>query len=256
MVWRDAGQLARDVASEKQQNLDAAWQQYTKLQSRSHLPLILWSAEDALRDRLMSDADHTLVKYQESNGPPVLESEWVHARNEVAHALQLDPDNKTIHGKLRLIDGQLARIRGTARHDASLFQESRQDFEDAAGYMRKSPDPWLGLARLYIYSLHDVEHADAAFKEAERRGHDIGKRETAQLADGYRYEGEQTMSLGDHATTGADAQRYYGLADKELAHARQLYQSIVPWGGAAANLRKVDQSESRLEAHRLAHRGP
>jgi serine/threonine protein kinase len=256
MVWRDAGQLARDVESEKQQNLEAAWQQYTKLESRSHLPLILWSAQDALRDRLMSDADHTLVKYQESNGPPVLESEWLHARNDVARALQLDPDDKTIHGKLRLIDGQLARIRGTARHDGGLLQESQQDFEDAAKYMRKSPDPWLGLARLYIYSLHDVEHAEAAFKEAERRGHDIGKRETAQLADGYRFEGEQTMTLGDHATTGAEAQRYYDMADKDLAHARQLYQSIVPWGGAAASLKKVDQSESRLEARRLAHREP
>jgi serine/threonine protein kinase len=256
VVWREAGQLARDVESEKQQNLDAAWQQYTKLESRSHLPLILWSAEDALRDRLMSDADHTIVKYEESNGPPVLESEWVHARNEVAHALELEPSDKTIHGKLRLIDGQLARIRGNARHDGGLLEESQQDFEDAAKYMKKSPDPWLGLARLYIYSLHDVEHAEAAFKEAERRGHDIGKRETAQLADGYRYEGERTMALGDHAGSAADGQRYYDLADKDLAHARQLYQSILPWGGAATNLKKVDQSESQIEARRSAHREP
>lgn len=256
IVWRDGGQLARDLESEKQQNLDAAWQQYAKLEARSHLPLILWSAEDALRGRLMNDADHTLVKYEESNGPPVLESEWVHARNEVAHALELAPDDKTIHGKLRLIDGQLARIRGTARHDGGLLEQSRQDFEDAANYMKKSPDPWLGLARLYIYSLHDVDHAEAAFKEAERRGHDIGKRETAQLADGYRYQGERTMALADHAATDADAQRYYDMADKDLAHARQLYESILPWGGAAANLKKVDQSQSRIEARRLAHREP
>jgi hypothetical protein len=64
------------------------------------------------------------------------------------------------------------------------------------------------------------------------------------------------MTLGDHATTDADARRYYDLADKDLAHARQLYQSIVPWGGAAANLKKVDQSESRLQVRKLAHRGP
>jgi eukaryotic-like serine/threonine-protein kinase len=256
MVWQDAGQLARNLESEKQQNLDAAWQQYAKLARRSHVPLILWSAEDALSGRLMSDADHTIVKYQESNGPPVLESEWVHARNEVAHALELEPNDKTIHGKLRLIDGHLARIRGTARHDDRLLDESRQDFEDAAGYMKKSPDPWLGLARLYIYSLHDMDRAEAAFKEAGRRGHDIGKRETAQLADGYRYQGERTMALGDHATTSADAERYYDLADKDLAHARQLYVSILPWGGAAASLKKVADSQSRIEARRSAPRGP
>jgi serine/threonine protein kinase len=256
MVWQDAGQLARNLESEKQHNLDAAWQQYAKLASRAHVPLILWSAEDALSARLMSDADHTILKYQESNGPPVVESEWVRARNEVAHALELEPNDKTIHGKLRLIDGHLARIRGTARRDDRLLDESRQDFEDAANYMKKSPDPWLGLARLYIYCLHDMDRAEAAFKEAERRGHDIGKRETAQLADGYRYQGERTMALGDQAATGADAQRYYDLAGKDLAHARQLYESILPWSGAAASLKKVDQSQSRIESRRSAPRGP
>ena len=51
MVWRDARQLAHDLDSEKQQNLDAAWQQYTKLASRSHVPFILWSAESAHAQR-------------------------------------------------------------------------------------------------------------------------------------------------------------------------------------------------------------
>jgi hypothetical protein len=252
IVWRDARQLAHDLDSEKQQNLDAAWQQYEKLASRAHVPFIMWSAESALRGRLISDADRTVVKYEEPDGPPVMESEWVHAHNEVARALELAPNDKTIHGKLRLIDGHLARIRGAARHDPRLLEESRQDFQDAANYMKKSPDPWLGLARLYIYSLHDTDQAEAAFKEAERRGHDISKRETAQLADGYRYQGERTMAMGDHATTSADAQRYYDVAGKDLAHARQLYESILPWGGAAASLKKVDQSQSRIEARRSA----
>jgi len=256
MTWRGAQQLAHDLDSEKQQNLDAAWQQYTKLASRSHVPFILWSAESAMRNALMSNADRTILKYEEPDGPAVMESEWVHAHNEVARALELAPNDKTIHGKLRLIDGHLARIRGNARHDSRLIEQARQDFQDAANYMKKSPDPWLGLARLYIYSLHDMEHAEAAFKEAGRRGHDISKRETAQLADGYRYQGERTMALADRATSQADAQRYYGMAGDDLAHARRLYESILPWGGAAASLKKVDQSQSRIQARRSAPRGP
>ena len=189
-------------------------------------------------------------------GRTVMETEWVHAHNEVAHALELEPDDKTIHGKLRLIDGHLARIRGNARHDSRLIEEARQDFVDAANYMKKSPDPWVGLARLYIYSLHDMEHAEAAFKEAERRGHDISKRETAQLADGYRYQGEQTMVLADRATSQADAQRYYDMASNDLAHARRLYESILPWHGAAASLKKVDESQSRIQARKSAKRLP
>lgn len=254
-VWQNARQLAHDLESEKQQNLDAAWQEYAKLSSRSHVPFILWSAESALRDRLMGDADRTIVKAEESDGPAVMESEWVHARNEVARALELAPSDKTIHGKLRLIDGHLARIRGTARHDARLLEESRQDFQDAASYMKKSPDPWLGLARLYIYSLHNMDEAEAAFKEAERRGHGISKRETAELADGYRYDGERTAVMGDRASARADAERYYDVAGKDLARARQLYESILPWGGAAANLKKVDLWQSRVDARRSASRG-
>lgn len=255
-VWRDARQLAHDLDSEKQQNVDAAWVHYEKLASRSHVPFILWSAESALRNALMNNADRTIAKYDEPDGPPVMETEWVHAHNEVAHALELAPNDKTIHGKLRLIDGHLARIRGNARHDSRLIEEAREDFQDAANYMKKSPDPWIGLARLYIYSLHDMDHAEAAFKEAERRGHDISKRETAQLADGYRYEGEQTMGMADRAASQADAQRYYDLASNDFAHARRLYESILPWRGAAASLKKVDASQSHIQARRLAPRGP
>ena len=256
MVWRDAQKLAHDLDSEKQQNFDAAWQQYSKLASKSHVWFILWPAESSLRNALMNNADRTIAKYDEPGGPPVMETEWLHAHDEVAHALELSPKDKTIHGKLRLIDGHLARIRGTARHDSSLIEQGRADFQDAANYMKKSPDPWVGLARLYIYSLHDMDQAEAAFKEAERRGHDISKRETAQLADGYRYQGERTMALANKEKSQADAERYYDMAGKDLAHARRLYESILPWPGAAANLKRVDQSQSQIVQLRSAPRGP
>ena len=59
--------------------------------------------------------------------------------------------------------------------------------------MPKSPDPYLGLARLYVYSLRDVDRAEDALKAAEKRGHEMGRRERAQLADGYRDRGERLM---------------------------------------------------------------
>ena len=250
MVWRKADQLASDLKSEKQQDLDAAWRRYSQLASRSHVGISLWSARDALSNRLMNDVDHVIARYEEPNPPLVPESEWMRAQAEAAHALQLEPNDKDIHGKLRLIYGHLARIRGTARHDSKLLEESRQDFEDAAKYMKKSPAPWLGLARLDIYSFHDLDRGEAAIKEAERRGHEIGKRETAELADGYRYQGERALDLGNHATNGSDAQRYFDLANQNLSHARQLYESILPWAGAAANLQKVNKSQARLTSRR------
>ena len=256
IVWRKATQLASDLSSEKQQSLDAAWREYSQLASRSHVPMSLWSAKSALRERLMSDADHTISRYQESDVPAVPESDWIRVRAEVAHALELDPNDKNIHGKLRLIEGHLARIRGSARRDGRLLEESRQDFEDAAKYMKRSPDPWLGLARLDIYSLHDLEGGEAAIKGAERRGHDIGKRETAELADGYRYQGERAMDVGRRAPTPADTTRDYQIAERDLDHARELYESILPWGGATAGINRVNLSQGRLAARRSAAKEP
>jgi serine/threonine protein kinase len=250
MVWRKADQLASDLKSEKQKDLDAAWHRYLQLASRSHVGISLWSARDALSNRLMNDVDHVIERYEEPDPPLVPESDWMRAQAEAAHALELEPNDKDIHGKLRLIYGHLARIRGTARHDSKLLEESRQDFEDAAKYMKKSPDPWLGLARLDIYSFHDLDGGEAAIKEAERRGHEIGKRETAELADGYRYQGERAFELGNGAKDSSDAQRYYDLADKHLSHARELYESILPWAGAAANLQKVNKLQARLDSRR------
>ncbi|WP_109488736.1 serine/threonine-protein kinase [Occallatibacter savannae] len=250
MVWRSADQLASDLKSEKQKDLDAAWRRYSQLASRSHVGISLWSARDALSNRLMNDVDHVIARYEEPDPPLVPESDWMRAQAEASHALQLEPNDKDIHGKLRLIDGHLARIRGTARHDSRLLEESRQDFEDAAKYMKKSPDPWLGLARLDIYSFHDLEHGEAAIKEADRRGHEIGKRETAELADGYRYQGERAVDLGNSARDSSDAQRYYEIADQNLNHARELYQSILPWAGAAASLQRVNKLQARLTSRR------
>ncbi len=93
-----ADQLASDLSSDKQQDLDAAWRQYAQLTTRSHVGFSLWSAKDAPRNRLMNDVDHTIAKYDESAQSVVLESDWARARGEVAHALQLAPNNKTIHG--------------------------------------------------------------------------------------------------------------------------------------------------------------
>ena len=71
LVWGSAHQLARDLSSEKQQNLDAAWHQYQKLSSRSHFPISLWAARDESQKHLVDDADSTIVKFRSPDAPPV-----------------------------------------------------------------------------------------------------------------------------------------------------------------------------------------
>ena len=246
LVWGSAHQLARDLSSEKQQNLDAAWHQYQKLSSRSHFPISLWAARDELQKHLVDDADSTIVKFRSPDAPPVSEADWTHARDDLSRAIELDPGDKTLHGKIRLVDGHLARLRGTAERDPRVLEDARQDFLAAALVLKKSPDPWLGLAPLYIYSLHDLAHGEAAIRQASRLGYATGKRETAELADLYRYRAERVIAVGDQASTRIQAAHYYRMAAPDLARARHLYESILPWDGAADSLKRVNDSINRI----------
>jgi eukaryotic-like serine/threonine-protein kinase len=246
LVWGSAHQLARDLSSEKQQNLDAAWRQYQKLSSRSHFPVSLWAARSELQKHLVADADSTIVKFGAPDAPPVSESDWTHARDDLSRAIELDPGDKTLHGKIRLVDGHLARLRGNAEQDPRLIEDARQDFQAASLSLKRSPDPWLGLAPLYIYSLHDLTHGEAAIRQADHLGHANGKRETAELADICHFRAQRTITLGDHASTRSEALRYYRLAAPDLARARRLYESILPWDGIAASLQQVTDSMNHI----------
>jgi serine/threonine-protein kinase len=247
IVWRTARTLAHDLLSERIQKLDTAWEQYEELRASSNLGFPLWGAQRALRNRLLAEADRVINEYRKADAPTVMEADWVRARQSASRAMELMPSDSIVRGKLRLIDGHLSRIRGTTRKNARMLQDARDRFDEAAQLMPKSPDPWLGLSRLFVYSLKDVENAESALKEAEKRGHDIGKRETAQLADGYRDRGFRSMLEAMRAVNPDEQRRYLDLARQDFDRARELYESIVPWGSAAENLRKVYDSMQRLE---------
>jgi len=246
LVWGSAHQLARDLSSEKQQDLDAAWRQYQRLSSRSHFPIRLWAARSELQKHLVADADSTIVKFGAPDAPPMSDADWAHARDDLSRAIELDPGDKTLHGKIRLVDGHLARLRGNAQQDPRLLEDARQDFQAAALSLKKSADPWLGFAPLYIYSLHDLVRGEAAIRQADRLGHVNGKRETAELADIYHYRAQRNITLGDHATTRTEAIRYYRMAAPDLTRARRLYESILPWDGVTTSLQQVNDSMNRI----------
>ena len=120
-----------------------------------------------------------------------------------------------------------------------MLQEARAKFEQSAELLPKSPDPYLGLARLYVYSLHDVERAEDALKAADKRGHDMGRRERAQLADGYRDRGERLMRDAVKAAGLPEESDLLKKAEKDLHRAEDLYREIIPYGSAGTGLRRV-----------------
>jgi hypothetical protein len=192
-----------------------------------------------------------ITDYRVSDAPSVSEADWVRAQAVLAKALELDPGNKEIRGKLYLAEGHIQRIRGTSRANGKMLNEARARFQDAQELIPKSPDPYLGLARLYVYSLRDVERAEQALKAASKRGHGMGRREKAQLGDGYRERAERLLREADKATGLPEEKDYLERARDDFERAQEFYRDIVPFAGSANSLRRVldfsDHVEVRLK---------
>jgi serine/threonine protein kinase len=249
--WNDADKLKTDLETEHVTNLNDAWTRYQALAKRMHLGLFLWGAKSALRKRLVAGADETITEYRNSDAPTVYEPQWIRARNNLSRALELDPGEGGIQGRLRLCEGHIDRIdanalRGTARQ--KKLNAAVNKLSEAAELMKHSPDPYLGLANLYIYDFSDVENAEEALKKAAHRGHPVGKRETAQLADGYRRRADRTWRESRGYIHSPSQERdYLDRAREDYIHAEDLYRRAGLFGDAARNQFQAIQGQQKVE---------
>jgi tetratricopeptide (TPR) repeat protein len=181
--------------------------------------------------------------------PTVRERQWQIAQRSLQQALVLAPGNTTLRASLRYCEGHLHRIAGEAdklRHRAATanqhFTEAVSAFREAAELRRDWPDPFLGLARVFIYGLEDVDRASDALKQAEQLGYTMGDRETAQLADGYRARGDSLWQTARQLADMPQEAEYLQRASEAYRQAQQLYERIPGFPGVATNLRRTQRS--------------
>ena len=179
------------------------------------------------------------------------QKDWERARTYLADALTLDPGDNTVRGMLRLSEGHIARINGTARHNSAALNEAAEKFNEAQQLMPKSPDPELGLARLYVYGFKDIDKAYTALHEAERRGYALGNREKGQLADGYRERADRLWN---------DSRKIRGLPQEkdevqkavdDYDRALELYQEIAPYGNASTGITRIQATIGAVKGRLL-----
>ncbi|HET9372518.1 MAG TPA: serine/threonine-protein kinase [Vicinamibacterales bacterium] len=217
MVTRECVGLAR--ADRLRERLDAieAGQvpeirsEYRRIASTGPLGLGAGQVRVPLRDRMVALADRAILEFR-TGSTSVSEVEWTQARDYIAFAQELS-SRSAIRAKRAYIDAHLARI---AARDRAGFEEAVRSFRESARLDPQAPDPYLGLARTYAYSLREVEPLIDAIKEAEQRGYQPGPREQAQIGDAYRFRADRTraaaVSLGgdERAQQLASAARDYG----------------------------------------------
>jgi tetratricopeptide (TPR) repeat protein len=247
-VWTAARRIRVDLATGRSSQVQDLWDQYRGLRNRSLLGIGLVGVRGAMKDRLMSQAERVIADYRQ-DAPTVRQNQWREASTLLTDLLELDPGDRTAMARLRYCEGHLNRIDGEARKrrklsSAEAFRDAVAKFQEAGRLDSRWPDPYLGLARTYIYGLDDLDKAIPALKTAEQRGYRPGNRELVQLADGYRSRADRWRREAS-AVAGLDQERQcLQKAADDYRQALELYQKAIGFGEASSSVRAI---QARLD---------
>jgi len=242
-LYQNGQAFQRDVTSEQLTDPSQIWTRWSELSRNHPSSIFLRGPRKVAREKFIAAADHTIGRYRNNDGQPVYENEWQRAHTMLLHALSTDPDDKTLHGELRLCEGQVSRIEGTAHSDMAQLNDAIQEFQEAQRSMPQSPDPPLGLARVYL-SLKpaDIEKAAAAFQQAETNGYHMGGREESQLADAYRDRANRAWRDSFSVRGLPQEKDQIQRAAEDYQRALDLYQKSAGWGNAALRIAEMQSS--------------
>ena len=257
-VSSKASRLANTVPLHDFAGLAAVWPRYESLRSSSFLG---GAGTNRLRAALVSQtmvlAERVMSNYR-TPVPTVRETQWKAAREALARAVAVAPGERSLRAALQYCDGHLLRINGEAHKARGRTDSAQRDFtgaivafREAAAIRSNWPDPFLGLARTFIYGLEDVDRGADALKQAEKLGHHPGERETIQLADGYRARAE-SFSRTAQTLKGMPQERdYLSRASDAFREALTRYGTVAGFANVAQSLRDTQRRLDRVE-ERLA----
>ncbi len=241
--WTESAPLrrVRDYTRASPAELLSDWRLYKTLERDSSIFGSVAPIRQPFRNSLVAAGDEVLDRYGSSSDPSLGDFEWKKAQLCYARALELDTSDSMVKGKLALVSAYL--VLASAAPDA---QETKAGFDEAAKLAPRSPAPHLGLARLYIYNLHNIGAAMAEFHQAANLGFKIGPREIEQQADGYLARAESELVRAERVSkiSTMEEGRLLSLARRDFDRADVLYQPIDGYS-------KVSQSLETLYKNRV-----
>ncbi|HWY46096.1 MAG TPA: serine/threonine-protein kinase [Bryobacteraceae bacterium] len=201
-----------------------------------------------LRASLLQAADDIIDRYRNNSDPAIENFDWQKAVVSLRHALEIDHSDHIAEGKLALANGYVNLIRANSNQTGqrqTFVDGAQAKFVEASTLIPRSPDPHLGLARIYVYYVKNVGKAMAELHEAQRLGFQPGPREAEQEADGYRFRANAELAQAQkyRATSRSMEERYLRLAQRDFARARELYEPILGFSNVNVALHQVDDDD-------------
>ncbi len=254
-IASDARRVAASIPTRSLDQLADAWDEHEQLARRSRRNSGVRELERSLTDQTKALASAVIEDYR-SPLPSVREAQWRVARAALARAVAASPRDQHLKALLRYCDGHLHRINGEARKARKQIT-AQQELTAAVGAFREAaelrpgwPDPFLGLARTFIYGLEDVDRGADALTQAERNGYAPANRETAQLGDGYRLRAETLARNARHVAGLSQEHDYLSKAADAYRQAIAHYARAGDYGNVPRNLglsqRRLDQVLQRI----------
>jgi hypothetical protein len=252
-VTSAANRIARSVPVRELEQMSDAWDQLDDLSRRSRLNMGTARLERSLIQRTTTLADRLVANYR-TVAPTVRENQWKAARDVLAHAVRGAPGDEHLRALLRYCEGHLHRINGEARKARHEDDEAQRELTNAVAAFREAaelrpdwPDPFLGLARTFVYGLEDVDRGADALKQAQRNGHTPNERDTAQLADGYRIRGN-TLVRNARELTGMPQERdYLTRAADAYRQSLDLYTRATNFANVTSNIRLTQRALTQVQ---------
>ena len=208
--------------------------------------------ERALAQQTGVLGDRVIANYR-TPLPSVRETQWRSAREALARAVTVAPTTR-LKASLRYCEGHLYRIDGEARKARGKAVEAQRKFTDAVTAFREAaelrpnwPDPFLGLARTFIYGLEDVDRGADALTQAQRLGYTPGDRETTQLADGYRARADALTKTARTLAGLPQEQDNLTRAAEAYRQSLDLYAKVVSFADVARTMRLTQRALSQVE---------
>ncbi len=240
-LYERGQEFQHEVTSEQLTDPSQIWTRWEELSKDNPTSFFLGGPRAVVREKFIAAADHIIDTYRNSDAQPVYEVGWQRAHTMLLHALSTEPDDKAVHGKLRLCEGHVSRIEGAAHSSAAELNDALQEFQEAQQSLPQSPDPALGLAHVYL-SLRDVDKAAAAFQQAETHGYQLGNRERSQLAEGYRDRANRAWKDSFSVRGLPQEKDQIQQAADDYKRALDFYQRSGGYGSAALRIAEMQAS--------------